>query len=166
SAAPVMLVGGGQGEAEHRADARPGLGPEPAAVHLDQSRGDVQAEAGAAGAADLLAVHPVELLEQLPHVAWAHPDSLVPTAHLNRVAVVVAGVEDRAAPGGVFERIPDQVGEYLLDLVRVAPDDRQADHVHAVHDPAPGRRWGPRRPPPAPFGRSGWARGAGPGACG
>ena len=43
-----------------------------------------------------LAVDPVELLEQLPHVAWAHPDSLVPNAHLHGFAVVVDGDEDLA----------------------------------------------------------------------
>ena len=68
----------------------------------------IEAEPDAAGAADLLAVHPVELLERLPHVAWAHPDSLVPDTHLHGLAVEEGdtglGVQAGSLGGGDRER--------------------------------------------------------------
>src|SRR5215208_5457232 len=111
------LLGRRQLDREGRARALGGLDADRAAHAQDQLPADVQAEAGAAHAAGEVRVEPVELLEDPLLLAGWNPEPLVGHEEAHAVAELLDAQDDDAAVRRVLDRVLDEVGEHLPDLV-------------------------------------------------
>src|SRR5829696_4632049 len=109
----------GQAKSQGGALAGGRVGPDAAAVGLDQAAGDEQPQPGAAGRPR--AGPPVELGEDQRQLVGRDADAVVTHGHLDLGAGRLPGDRDLAAVG-VLHRVLHQVGEDLLDLVGVSID--------------------------------------------
>src|SRR4051794_30944080 len=117
-----MSVAGGESDFENPSPTRGVAGLHGAAVTAADPGADPKAEPGAVLAALAPAFGTPEALEQLVRVVGRQPGAVV--AHLEPHGAVLAvdGDLDRRARGRVDERVAEQVGEHLTELVGVAGD--------------------------------------------
>ena len=118
---------GGQRDGEARAAAGGVLGVHAAVVGVDDRGDDRQAEPGAGLAALAAALGAPEALEE--RACGSSPGSPGPWSRTSSTASSPAARTvdlDRRPRGRVDERVAQQVGEHLAQLVRVAADVRRA----------------------------------------
>src|SRR3954451_6906162 len=112
-----------QREAECAALAGGALRPDPATVLLDDALADRKPDAGARIV--LLAVEPVERLEDALGLSRVHADAIVGDREDRRVPLDLGADADDRIALGELERVADQVEEDLTELADVAEDHRQ-----------------------------------------
>ena len=115
--------GQGQGEVELGAVAEFALGPDAAAVGLDDVLDDGEAEAGAAGFTGAGLVHTVESLEDAVEVLGGDAGAEVLDSELDGIFSELRADADTLARASVFEGVFNQVSEDLVHGIGIGHDE-------------------------------------------
>ena len=120
-----QTVRGRQGEDERRADTDPALGPDAAAVGLDDLFGDGQAQPRPAAGPGPRFVGPVEALEDVGQTLRGDAFAGVGHRHLHLASHTFSPDGNRPTSGCVSQRIAEEIEQHLTDPLDVNLHRRQ-----------------------------------------
>src|SRR5512132_2275785 len=120
-----------EGEGEGAARPDDALGPDAAAVGLDQLPAEGQAEPAAAAGPGPGRVQPIEAVEHPAQMLGGDPGAGVGHGQPGPVGRLPDPDPDRAAGSGELDRVVDQVGDHLGETGPVAEDHGPGRRLHA-----------------------------------